>query len=167
MGRSWTRTDYVLVESDDGKNKSKSESWLWVLCFVSFSHKMNLMVGIIPSLNVAAGLLGFFFVKSWSVAPFSKQENTVIQTRVVACYGLVFSGNLSFSFVCHWPFNLAVFLCFSDCHCKRFYVGLTILYVCHPFLKPCTLLVLLFLESFTFDSPLGKKFTIESWDTMV
>lgn len=70
--------------------------------FCIITHKLNLTVGIIPSLNVAAGLLGFFFVKSWtgflsrlgfSVSPFTKQENTVIQTCVVACYGLAFSGN--------------------------------------------------------------------------
>ncbi|KMT09660.1 hypothetical protein BVRB_6g131120 [Beta vulgaris subsp. vulgaris] len=69
--------------------------------FCIITHKLNLTVGIIPSLNVAAGLLGFFFVKSWtsllsklgfSVKPFTRQENTVIQTCVVACYGLAFSG---------------------------------------------------------------------------
>ncbi|XP_015868704.1 probable metal-nicotianamine transporter YSL6 [Ziziphus jujuba] len=69
--------------------------------FCVITHKLNLTVGIIPSLNVAAGLLGFFFVKSWtgflsrlgfSVTPFTRQENTVIQTCVVACYGLAFSG---------------------------------------------------------------------------
>lgn len=69
--------------------------------FCIITHKLNLTVGVIPSLNVAAGLLGFFFVKSWSgvlsklglqTKPFTKQENTVIQTCVVACYGLAFSG---------------------------------------------------------------------------
>ncbi|KAG6435079.1 hypothetical protein SASPL_106729 [Salvia splendens] len=69
--------------------------------FCIITHKLNLTVGIIPSLNVAAGLLGFFSVKSWtsfltrlgfSSKPFSRQENTVIQTCVVACYGLAFSG---------------------------------------------------------------------------
>ncbi|KAJ4729490.1 Oligopeptide transporter [Melia azedarach] len=69
--------------------------------FCIITHKLNLTVGIIPSLNVAAGLLGFFFVKSWTgflsklgftVRPFTRQENTVIQTCVVACYGLAFSG---------------------------------------------------------------------------
>ncbi|URD78212.1 OPT oligopeptide transporter protein [Musa troglodytarum] len=63
--------------------------------------KLNLTTGIIPSLNVAAGLLGFFFVKLWTKAlehvgllrtPFTRQENTVIQTAVVAAYGLAFSG---------------------------------------------------------------------------
>ncbi|KAG6495293.1 hypothetical protein ZIOFF_043087 [Zingiber officinale] len=63
--------------------------------------KLNLTTGIIPSLNVAAGLLGFFFVKLWTKAlehigllhtPFMRQENTVIQTCVVVAYGLTFSG---------------------------------------------------------------------------
>ncbi|KAG6524612.1 probable metal-nicotianamine transporter YSL6 [Zingiber officinale] len=69
--------------------------------FCIITHKLNLTVGVIPSLNVAAGLLGFFFVKSWTEftskigvwsKPFTRQENTVIQTCVVACYGLAFSG---------------------------------------------------------------------------
>lgn len=77
--------------------------------FCIITHKLNLTVGVIPSLNVAAGLLGFFFVKSWTgflsqlgfdPKPFTKQENTVIQTCVVSCYGLAFSGNsLSLGFV--------------------------------------------------------------------
>ncbi|CAN1307083.1 Probable metal-nicotianamine transporter YSL6 [Linum perenne] len=69
--------------------------------FCIITHKLSLTVGIVPSLNIAAGLLGFFFVKSWTgflsnfgfnVAPFTKQENTVIQTCVVASYGLACSG---------------------------------------------------------------------------
>ncbi|KAK9931618.1 hypothetical protein M0R45_018890 [Rubus argutus] len=63
--------------------------------------KLNLTVGIIPSLNVAAGLLGFFFVSIWTKIltksgflsqPFTRQENTVIQTCVVASSGIAFSG---------------------------------------------------------------------------
>ncbi|KAL2951961.1 hypothetical protein AAZX31_19G084600 [Glycine max] len=69
--------------------------------FCIITHKLNLTVGIIPSLNVAAGLLGFFFVRTWTglltkmgffTKPFTRQENTVIQTCVVACYGLAFRG---------------------------------------------------------------------------
>lgn len=64
--------------------------------------KLNLTTGIIPSLNVSAGLLGFFFVKTWTKMlhksgllkqPFTRQENTVIQTCVVASSGIAFSGN--------------------------------------------------------------------------
>ena len=56
----------------------------------------------ISRLSVAAGLLGFFLVKSWtalvsrlgfSARPFTRQENTVIQTCVVARYGIAASGN--------------------------------------------------------------------------
>ncbi|XP_076889185.1 putative metal-nicotianamine transporter YSL7 [Bidens hawaiensis] len=63
--------------------------------------KLSLTTGIIPSLNVAAGLLGFFFVKTWTKVleqcgmlkhPFTRQENTVIQTCVVATSGIAFSG---------------------------------------------------------------------------
>lgn len=64
-------------------------------------HRLNLTVGVIPSLNVPAGLLGFFLVKTWvtvltkcgiSSKPFTRQENTVIQTCVVSCYAIAFSG---------------------------------------------------------------------------
>uniref|UniRef100_A0A7N2RB89 Metal-nicotianamine transporter YSL7 n=1 Tax=Quercus lobata TaxID=97700 RepID=A0A7N2RB89_QUELO len=63
--------------------------------------KLNLTTGIIPSLNVSAGLLGFFFVKTWTKLlhksgllrqPFTRQENTVIQTCVVASSGIAYSG---------------------------------------------------------------------------
>lgn len=74
--------------------------------FCVITHKLNLTVGIIPSLNISAGLLGFFFIKMWTTIstklgfftkPFTRQENTVIQTCVVSCYGLAFSGTTS------WP----------------------------------------------------------------
>ncbi|KAK4775513.1 hypothetical protein SAY87_023474 [Trapa incisa] len=70
-----------------------------LFCFIVM--KLNLTTGIIPSLNVSAGLLGFFFIKMWTKAlgragllrlPFTRQENTVIQTCVVASSGIAFSG---------------------------------------------------------------------------
>ncbi|XP_042504775.1 probable metal-nicotianamine transporter YSL7 isoform X2 [Macadamia integrifolia] len=63
--------------------------------------KLSLTTGVIPSLNVGAGLLGFFFVKTWTKLlqksgmlkhDFTRQENTVIQTCVVASSGIAFSG---------------------------------------------------------------------------
>lgn len=72
--------------------------------FCVITHKLNLTVGIIPSLNISAGLLGFFFIRMWTAIssklglftkPFTRQENTVIQTCVVSCYGLAFSGMIS------------------------------------------------------------------------
>ncbi|EEF30280.1 probable metal-nicotianamine transporter YSL7 [Ricinus communis] len=63
--------------------------------------KLNLTTGVIPSLNVAAGLLGFGILKFWTTLlgktgflkqPFTRQENTVIQTCVVASSGIAFSS---------------------------------------------------------------------------
>ncbi|KAJ9678220.1 hypothetical protein PVL29_022956 [Vitis rotundifolia] len=69
--------------------------------FTFIVMKLNLTTGIIPSLNVSAGLLGFFFTSVWTKfldnsgllkQPFTRQENTVIQTCVVAISGIAFSG---------------------------------------------------------------------------
>lgn len=76
------------------------------IVFSIITHNLSLTVGVIPSLNVSAGLLGFFFVKLWTslsqklgffTTPFTRQENTVIQTCVVSCYGLAFSGKTTLS----------------------------------------------------------------------
>jgi uncharacterized oligopeptide transporter (OPT) family protein len=80
-------------------------SFFLSILFSFIVMKLNLTTGIIPSLNVSAGLLGFFFVKTWTKfleksdmlrQPFTRQENTVIQTCVVASSGIAFSGNTSF-----------------------------------------------------------------------
>ncbi|KAK9735045.1 hypothetical protein RND81_04G180100 [Saponaria officinalis] len=76
-------------------------SFILSILFTFIVMKLNLTTGIIPSLNVSAGLLGFFFVKTWTKflerfgmlkQPFTRQENTVIQTCVVASAGIAFSG---------------------------------------------------------------------------
>uniref|UniRef100_A0A0E0KSZ3 Uncharacterized protein n=1 Tax=Oryza punctata TaxID=4537 RepID=A0A0E0KSZ3_ORYPU len=76
-------------------------SFFLSIMFSIIVMKLNLTTGIIPSLNVSAGLLGFFFVRLWTAViervgllrqPFTRQENTVIQTCVVAAYGIAFSG---------------------------------------------------------------------------
>ncbi|KAF9624994.1 hypothetical protein IFM89_016814 [Coptis chinensis] len=76
-------------------------SFLLAILFSFIVMKLSLTTGIIPSLNVSAGLLGFFFVKTWTKflaksgwlkQPFTRQENTVIQTCVVASSGIAFSG---------------------------------------------------------------------------
>lgn len=78
-------------------------SFLLSVMFSFIVMKLNLTTGIIPSLNVSAGLLGFFFVKIWTQVlakagmlrhPFTRQENTVIQTCVVASSGIAFSGKI-------------------------------------------------------------------------
>jgi hypothetical protein len=79
-------------------------SALLAVMFSVIVMKLNLTTGIIPSLNVSAGLLGFFFVRMWTAAvermgllrqPFTRQENTVIQTCVVSAYGIAFSGTVT------------------------------------------------------------------------
>ncbi|KAG6742274.1 hypothetical protein POTOM_055564 [Populus tomentosa] len=76
-------------------------SFVLSILFSVIVMKLNLTTGIIPSLNVSAGLLGFFFIKTWTKfleksgllkQPFTRQENTVIQTCVVASSGIAFSG---------------------------------------------------------------------------
>ncbi|KAF8772227.1 hypothetical protein HU200_005942 [Digitaria exilis] len=63
--------------------------------------KLNLTSGIVPSLNMSAGLLAFFLMKTWTSAlercgifpkPFTRQENTVVQTCVISCSSIAFSG---------------------------------------------------------------------------
>ncbi|XP_066323114.1 probable metal-nicotianamine transporter YSL8 [Miscanthus floridulus] len=70
--------------------------------FLSFIvMKLNLTSGIVPSLKMSAGLLAFFLMKTWTSAlercgvfpkPFSRQENTVVQTCVISCSSIAFSG---------------------------------------------------------------------------
>ena len=93
-------------------------SFVLSILFSIIVMKLNLTTGIIPSLNVSAGLLGFFFVKTWTKLlhksgllrqPFTRQENTVIQTCVVASSGIAFSGLLSFLI----PFTTTLLSCFD------------------------------------------------------
>ncbi|CAA0843242.1 Metal-nicotianamine transporter YSL1 [Striga hermonthica] len=69
--------------------------------FSVIAMKLNLTTGITPNLNVSAALLAFIFMRTWSKAmkklgflstPFTKQENTMIQTCVVACYTIAIGG---------------------------------------------------------------------------
>lgn len=83
-------------------------SFILGILFTFIVLKLSLTTGIIPSLNVSAGLLGFFFIKTWTKLleksgvlkqPFTRQENTVIQTCVVATSGIAFSGKYSRVFI--------------------------------------------------------------------
>ncbi|KAJ9550476.1 hypothetical protein OSB04_014521 [Centaurea solstitialis] len=76
-------------------------SFLLSIIFNFIVCKINLTTGVVPSLNVAAGLLGFAIIKAWTELlnkcgllkqPFTRQENTVIQTCVVASSGIAFSS---------------------------------------------------------------------------
>lgn len=63
--------------------------------------KLNLTTGLSPNLNVSAALLAFIFIRTWTKlleklgvanVPFTRQENTMIQTCSVACYGIAVGG---------------------------------------------------------------------------
>ncbi|KAL6581581.1 Metal-nicotianamine transporter ysl3 [Orobanche minor] len=63
--------------------------------------KLNLTTGLVPNLNVSAALLAFVFIRTWTkllqkanfvTTPFTRQENTVIQTCAVACYSISVGG---------------------------------------------------------------------------
>lgn len=63
--------------------------------------KLNLTTGLVPNLNVSAALLAFVFIRTWTTLlekagivsmPFTRQENTIIQTCAVACYSIAVGG---------------------------------------------------------------------------
>lgn len=63
--------------------------------------KLNLTTGLVPTLNVSAALLAFVLLRSWTQLlhkagimskPFTRQENTVVQTCAVACYSIAVGG---------------------------------------------------------------------------
>lgn len=69
--------------------------------------KLNLTTGLTPNLNVSAALLAFIFIRTWTklleklgiaTVPFTRQENTMIQTCSVACYGIAVGGLSLFFF---------------------------------------------------------------------
>jgi hypothetical protein len=78
--------------------------------------KLNLTTGLVPNLNVSVALLGFVFIKLWTKilekanivsTPFTRQENTIIQTCAVACYSASFGGEFLFFFF--FQFNVFVY----------------------------------------------------------
>lgn len=105
-------------------------SFILGIMFTFIVMKLNLTTGIIPSLNVSAGLLGFFFVKTWTKflnksgmlrQPFTRQENTVIQTCVVATSGIAFSGmftSLSLRNSLSHTSHTSVFMVIIPCFCE-------------------------------------------------
>ncbi|KAL7165663.1 hypothetical protein ACSBR2_041359 [Camellia fascicularis] len=63
--------------------------------------KLNLTTGLTPHLNISAALLAFIFMRAWTKllgkagivsTPFTRQENTMIQTCSVACYTIAVGG---------------------------------------------------------------------------
>ncbi|XVE64613.1 hypothetical protein DITRI_Ditri07aG0114700 [Diplodiscus trichospermus] len=66
--------------------------------------KINLTTGLVPNLNVSAALLAFVFIRTWTkvaqkagfmTKPFTRQENTMIQTCAVACFSIAVGGGFA------------------------------------------------------------------------
>lgn len=105
--------DHVELSDPDGSNK-RQQPWtkqitirglvVSILLGIVYSvivMKLNLTTGLVPQLNVSAALLAFLIIRSWTkllqragyvTRPFTKQENTMIQTCVVACYSIAVGG---------------------------------------------------------------------------
>ena len=75
--------------------------------FTVIQMKISLSTGLNPTMNVSAALLAFLALRGWTRAlgrlrlggagggaprPFTRQENTVVQTCVVACYTIAYGG---------------------------------------------------------------------------
>ncbi|CAN1307282.1 Metal-nicotianamine transporter YSL3 [Linum perenne] len=101
----------VLLEEDDAKRLVRWTKQLTIRGIVAslvigiiysvIVMKLILTTGLVPNLNVSAALLAFVFVKSWTkllkkagflTKPFTRQENTLIQTCAVACYSIAVGG---------------------------------------------------------------------------
>ncbi|KAK1614044.1 hypothetical protein QYE76_019561 [Lolium multiflorum] len=81
--------------------RSLAVSFVLAVTLTVVAMKISLNSGFLPSLSIPACLLGFYLSRALirtldylevSHLPFTRQENTVIQTCVVACTNIAFSG---------------------------------------------------------------------------
>ncbi|KAK4843353.1 hypothetical protein QYF36_007147 [Acer negundo] len=72
--------------------------------FSIIAMKLILTAGLVPHLNVSAALLAFVCIRTWTKVlhkagyvsrPFTRQENTMIQTCAVACYSISVGGGFA------------------------------------------------------------------------
>ncbi|XP_020215894.1 metal-nicotianamine transporter YSL3 [Cajanus cajan] len=89
---SWTRQITI---------RALITSFLIGIIYSVIVMKLNLTTGLVPNLNVSAALLGYVLIRAWTMlleksnvvsTPFTRQENTLIQTCAVACYSTAFGG---------------------------------------------------------------------------
>lgn len=66
--------------------------------------KLSLSTGLVPNLNVSAALFAFVLIRTWlkviqvagfTTKPFTRQENTMIQTCAVACFSIAQAGGFA------------------------------------------------------------------------
>ncbi|KAL0321587.1 UNVERIFIED_CONTAM: putative metal-nicotianamine transporter YSL9 [Sesamum calycinum] len=112
--------EMMEIEKEDGRNKRAARgceedssmrkqitirgivaSLLIGIIYSVIVMKLNLTTGLVPNLNVSAALLKRVFIQNMDKAssegqvtstPFTRQENTVIQTCAVACYSIAVGG---------------------------------------------------------------------------
>ncbi|KAL6640852.1 hypothetical protein ACP70R_021975 [Stipagrostis hirtigluma subsp. patula] len=81
--------------------RSVAVSFVLGVTMSAVGMKLSLAAGFLPSLSIPAVLLGFFLPPVWvrvkdffeaAHVPFTRQENTFIQTFVVACSSIAYSG---------------------------------------------------------------------------
>ncbi|KAI3508094.1 hypothetical protein L1887_23095 [Cichorium endivia] len=105
--------DHTTPDEDDGGSKRMPPwnkhitirglvaSLLIGIMYSVIVMKLNLTTGLVPNLNVSAALLAFVFIRTWTklvhkagfiTTPFTRQENTIIQTCAVACYSIAVGG---------------------------------------------------------------------------
>lgn len=96
------------IQSDEAWTEHITVRGLFVSMMIGIIYsiiamKLNLTTGMVPNLNVSAALLAFVFIRSWTKVlekagfvskPFTRQENTIIQTCAVACYSIAVSGEI-------------------------------------------------------------------------
>ena len=95
--------------------------------FCVITHKLNFTVGIIPSLNVAASLRGFFSVKGWtmlmsklsfSASVFTRQENimSLLSSVIVITYQIQSHLHISTNPISVYPYYITMrcSLCFDS-----------------------------------------------------
>lgn len=108
------RDDLEDLQKEEGENQKRVQPWRKQITlrgaiasivigsvYSIVQMKLNLTTGINPNLNVSAALLAFIFIRTWTKMaqkfglvslPFTQQENTMIQTCAVACYGIALGG---------------------------------------------------------------------------
>ncbi|KAJ4711810.1 Metal-nicotianamine transporter like [Melia azedarach] len=102
-----------LQENSEGRFQSWTNQitlrGLTVSIFIGIMYsviamKLNLTTGLAPNLNVSAALIAFVLIRTWTKVlqkagyvsrPFTRQENTMIQTCAVACYSISVGGGFA------------------------------------------------------------------------
>ncbi|KAG5008494.1 hypothetical protein JHK85_027036 [Glycine max] len=104
--------------------RSVVTSFVLSVVFIFIVCKLNFTTGIIPSFNVAAGLLGFAVIKAYTTLlnncgllkqPFTRQENTIIELKI----SIGMSQVMILKYKLSYPSGTATALLINSLHTKR------------------------------------------------